>query len=52
MSWKLFQSKADLPGFGTKDNCGQSPYCGDCLVGHAGCVEFLKLGKTFRTAML
>ena len=38
--------------FWYRDNSGQSPYCGDCLVGHVGCEKFLKLYKTFGAAVL
>ena len=38
--------------FWYQDNCGQSPYCGDCLVGHAGCAQFLKPCNTFGAAVL
>ena len=31
---------------------GSRHYCGDCLVGHAGCVEFLKPCYTYEAAVL
>ena len=38
--------------FWYRDNSGKSLYGEDCLVGHAGCVEFLKPFKTFGAAGL
>ena len=51
MGWKLFQSSAASLGFGTEKTVA-SYIVGDCLVGHTGCVEFLKLCKTFGVTVL
>ena len=50
MGWKFLQSSAALPGFGTEITV--CSYCGDCLVGHTGCVEISKLCNTFGAALL
>ena len=55
MGWKLLQLPGVLTGIVLPgvfpDDCGRLPYCGDCLVGDAGSVEFLKPCISFGAAV-